>query len=65
MSGGEPDPTDESVAEVTGRLAGRAVTRIGVSLLRMGPIRSAIRRAVEEASAETGERRQDESPESE
>jgi hypothetical protein len=62
MNSDASDRTDQSVAEVTGRLAGQAVNRIGIGLLRMGPVRSALRRAVAEARAETDEDQTDSRP---
>ncbi len=47
MSDEQQDRSPEGTA---GRLAGRAVGWLGVGLLRVRPVREAVRRAVEEAS---------------
>ncbi len=59
-----PATGDEQItAEAAGRLAGRLMSRVGVRLLRMPPIRRAVRRGVQEARAEeAGQADQPESP---
>ena len=42
---------DRSPEATAGRLAGRAVGLLGVRLLRLRPVREAVRRAAEEVSA--------------
>lgn len=43
-------------AEAAGRLAGRVVNRLGLRLLRLGPVREAIRRGAAEAVPEQRDR---------
>jgi len=43
-------------AETAGRLAGRLVNRVGLRLLRLGPVREALRRGAAEAVQEQRDR---------
>lgn len=45
-----PAPAGEDPAAEAGRLTGRAFNRLGMRLLRLGPVQRAIRRGAEEAS---------------